>query len=267
MTKAYDTDDVVTNADGGKQSATLTRLELVPARAIREVGLVLAKGAEKYGTNNHLLINTDDHLAHALQHIYAFKESGELEDLSHAATRLLFALEQEVGGSVRRHPVYTDYAVSTLGDVYSMKRGSLTKLKGSINAFGYRNFDLKQSGLPRYQAKGSWLVIETFIGDRGEFYVCHNNNVKTDDRLENLRLCTPEENAYDVRVNGRTQSKFDVLRSRLSNDDIKDIFRLMDAGVNQTTIASLFDESQPNISELKHNRDFFEDLDLGVDEF
>lgn len=104
----YDSDELVTNENGAKQSAIAVRFDLVPAKALAEVAHVLDHGAKKYGVENWRGIETEDNLNHALRHAYAFlasrepyqdgygKPAGEIEELSHAACRIMFALEQAI---------------------------------------------------------------------------------------------------------------------------------------------------------------------------
>lgn len=87
--------DIVTTAQGGKQSRIETALSLIPPKAILQVGEVLKTAADKYGIDNWRKIERRSHLDHALEHIYTYlsgEESGE-PDLVHAATRLLLAIE------------------------------------------------------------------------------------------------------------------------------------------------------------------------------
>lgn len=85
---------VMMNQHGGKQSDIGSRLDLLPPTAILNVGQVLHRGAKKYGDRNWRKIETHEHLAHAIKHIYEYLQGNTTEDqLSHAATRLLFALE------------------------------------------------------------------------------------------------------------------------------------------------------------------------------
>lgn len=94
--KSYDTDEVITNKDGGKQSKIHGRFDLIPGTAISEVAAVLDHGAERYGERNWEKISVNDHINHALQHIFAMlrgQYNGYGTDLSHATTRLLFALD------------------------------------------------------------------------------------------------------------------------------------------------------------------------------
>lgn len=83
----------------GQQSHLDARFDLIPPTALKTVAEVLGEGEAKYptidGVPNWHYITTNDHLNHALAHVYAYlsgADTGE-DDLSHAATRLLLALE------------------------------------------------------------------------------------------------------------------------------------------------------------------------------
>lgn len=85
----------VTNEQGGKQSDSPYRMDLVPAQAIFTVANILKTGAEKYGENNWRKITVEDHLNHALVHAYAYLAGDSTDDhLGHFACRALMALEQ-----------------------------------------------------------------------------------------------------------------------------------------------------------------------------
>jgi Domain of unknown function (DUF5664) len=88
---------VVTNELGAKQSATIHRADLLPARAVLSVAEVLEQGAKKYGDNNWRGIPTNDHINHALIHIFAYLAGDRQDDhLGHFACRALMALEKEL---------------------------------------------------------------------------------------------------------------------------------------------------------------------------
>jgi len=100
-------DEIETNSAGGKQSKLETRCDLLPASAVKEVARILKVGAERYAPDNWRLIDCNSHLNHALEHIFnfldkegeyqkttaVFREYDRREELSHAACRLLMALE------------------------------------------------------------------------------------------------------------------------------------------------------------------------------
>lgn len=97
--------EITTNAQGGKQSATLGRFDLLPAHAVMRVAQVLQHGASRYSVNNWRKIPMESHINHALQHIFALMD-GDLHDdhLGHAACRIMMALEQESAFDFRACP-------------------------------------------------------------------------------------------------------------------------------------------------------------------
>lgn len=89
------TEEVSVNEDGGKESKTVCRFDLLPPMALFVVSNVLKEGADKYGEDeNWRQIPISSHLNHALNHIFGWLAGDETEDhLSHALCRLLFACE------------------------------------------------------------------------------------------------------------------------------------------------------------------------------
>jgi Domain of unknown function (DUF5664) len=82
-----------TNEKGGKQSKLSVRFDLIPAYSLKIVAQILAVGAVKYGENNWMLIDTEDHINHAVNHLYLFLSGDTTENhLGNAACRVLFAL-------------------------------------------------------------------------------------------------------------------------------------------------------------------------------
>jgi hypothetical protein len=82
-----------TNEWGGVQHHTPARFDLLPPEAIAQMSLVLGQGAEKYGGENWRLISEQDHINHALQHLFSWLATGDLEDLTHALCRVAFCTE------------------------------------------------------------------------------------------------------------------------------------------------------------------------------
>lgn len=84
---------VVTNAAGAKQSDSPYKFTDFDAVHILRVAAVSGRGHKKYGPRNYLGIPTDEHIDHALAHIYAFQAGDQQEDhLAHAICRLYFAM-------------------------------------------------------------------------------------------------------------------------------------------------------------------------------
>ena len=85
---------ILTNASGGKQSASPYRADLLPPRACLAIARVLKQGVEKLGHDTWRAVPLRDHLNHALIHLFAFLAGDTQDDhLEHAACRLLMSLE------------------------------------------------------------------------------------------------------------------------------------------------------------------------------
>lgn len=90
--------EVVENEKGGKQSDTPYGFHLLPISALFDAAKVAKYGADKYGETfehrNYTKVETNDHLNHAIQHIYAFLAGDTQDDhLGHAIVRLMFAYD------------------------------------------------------------------------------------------------------------------------------------------------------------------------------
>lgn len=88
---------IVYNEQGGGQSDSPYRLDLVDPKALLDISKVLKEGADKYGENNWKKISINDHLNHLLVHVYAYLAGDESDKhLAHAACRAIFALGVEL---------------------------------------------------------------------------------------------------------------------------------------------------------------------------
>lgn len=84
------------NEQGGKQSDSPYRCDLLPSTALLKIANVLKQGAKKYGENNWRRITQKEHLNHAITHLLAFMAGDRQDDhVSHAACRALFAMETQ----------------------------------------------------------------------------------------------------------------------------------------------------------------------------
>ena len=93
------------NEQGGKGSFTGTRMDLIPAKALLEVGKVMYEGSQKYSEDNWRQVEVKSHINHALKHLFnhlggldemgkeLLTPKGKEVELAHATTRLLMALE------------------------------------------------------------------------------------------------------------------------------------------------------------------------------
>lgn len=88
---------ITTNNRGGKQADIPYRCDLVPARAVLHVAAILKPAARKYGEDNWRKIGVQEHVNHALTHLFALQAGDGSDDhLGHATCRLMMALEQQL---------------------------------------------------------------------------------------------------------------------------------------------------------------------------
>tara|TARA_R110002126_G_scaffold79354_1_gene196952 strand:+ start:276 stop:752 length:477 start_codon:yes stop_codon:yes gene_type:complete len=99
---------------------------------------------------------------------------------------------------------YEDYQVSNLGNVKSFKNNKEKVLKKPMDGVGYLNVGLFNNG-KRKTFKVHQLVAITFLNHAPNGYkmvVDHINNIRTDNRLENIQVITHRENGSKDRKNG-----------------------------------------------------------------
>lgn len=100
--KILEEDELVVDPETGalKADGNKNQLELLPFRAIEQVGLVLTYGATKYSKHNWRKgFNWTRLAGAALRHLFAFMKGEDLDPesgishLAHSATNVLFLLE------------------------------------------------------------------------------------------------------------------------------------------------------------------------------
>lgn len=97
---------VVTNEKGGKQSDSPYAFHMIPVSSVLAAAEVCAYGAKKYGetigNRNYTKIPTEEHINHAIAHMYAYLAGDRTDDhLGHAIVRTMFAYDTaQKGGGV-----------------------------------------------------------------------------------------------------------------------------------------------------------------------
>lgn len=109
-------------------------------------------------------------------------------------------------------PGFEAYEASDAGEVRSIISGRTLATVGRGRAMRYRAVDLHPPDGRRWQAYVHHVVLLTFVGPRPEgCQALHLNDVPTDNRLENLRWGTHQENT-DMRKHACGEKQSDAIR-------------------------------------------------------
>ena len=85
-------DETIVNSAGGKQSKVHGDFTLIPPEVLRDVAVVLEHGAKKYGEGNWVFISEQEHINHAIAHMFKHLAKDKSEPhLINAICRLMFA--------------------------------------------------------------------------------------------------------------------------------------------------------------------------------
>lgn len=158
------------------------------------------------------------------------------------------------------------YEASTLGRIRSLDRSipvqnSRTRpylirvagkvLKSTVHPVqGYRHVTLWSSG-SQHTSKVSTLIALTFLGPRpAGKHVCHDDGVRTNDRLSNLYYGTPVENAEDKRRHGTHRQGESIPWAKLTRSDVIEIRRLR-GQLSQAKLAKRFGVGQVQIGRIQ----------------
>lgn len=86
--------EIEENANGGKQSRSPYRCDLVPPKAFLRCAAIRKHGMEKYGLANDVHLPSEDNLNHSLAHIFAWLDGDRSDDHpGHVVTRIMMWYE------------------------------------------------------------------------------------------------------------------------------------------------------------------------------
>ena len=137
-----------------------------------------------------------------------------------------------------------DYEISDSGLIFSIKFGGPKFLIDQPEIHGYRRISL--GNMPRKCYLIHRLVAMTWLNTWDPLLqVNHINGIKTDNRVENLEMCTNAENilhSYRVLGNkgGTAKSGEDHHLTVLSIKDVKEIRELFELGLTNKQIAETY---------------------------
>ena len=138
---------------------------------------------------------------------------------------------------MKKHPTH-DVMVSVDGRVFSMG-GKEKKL--SVNDAGYLVTSVGGRGVPLRRVHH--LVLETYVGFRADGQECrHLDGVPTNNRLDNLKWGTREEQIADQKAHGTfspppIHAGFDNPGAKYDQSKIDKVYELRDKGMTTWAIA------------------------------
>ena len=157
---------------------------------------------------------------------------------------------------LRDIPGFPNYAITSDGRVWSNHKTRNGFLVPKKDKYGYLHVGLCRVG-KRNMRQVHRLVLEAFVGPcPAGMEACHNNGVRTDNRVENLRWDTKAANRQDAIRQGTsycvTQSKGECSpASKLHDEDVRIIFHAYHDGYyTQREIAEAFGVSQMAVSKI-----------------
>jgi hypothetical protein len=152
------------------------------------------------------------------------------------------------------------YDVSNIGNVRSYLSFGLKEPDKSIpqrmllkrkSSFGYLIVSLYGERSTEGTKHVHRIVLNAFVGPCPEGYeCCHKNNIKTDNRVENLCWGTSSSNKkdYGTQLQGERHPNH-----KLTNDDVLKIRELGKSGVMHKDIAKLFPVNRMTIGKIMRN--------------
>ena len=163
-------------------------------------------------------------------------------------------MEEEIWKQINRPPY--SYYVSNLGNIknknfngrgYEKTLSLISKKKR-----GYLQVTINKKCLMVHR-----LVALSFIPNpQNKPQINHINNITSDNRVENLEWCTPQENMdHMIRQNRQnTPTEFRLPITKLSNEQTKEIKERANNGEGTNALSKEFGVSAPTISDIKHGR-------------
>jgi hypothetical protein len=121
---------------------------------------------------------------------------------------------------------FPDYEVSTLGNVRGKKRMKNLKFDYTDNG-GYCRVKLRRNNFCQKFVVHR-LVAQEFIGDITNFVVDHVNRIRTDNRLENLRIVNQYENCKNKGIEWKNINQIKMIQKLTSEGkSAEEIFKFL----------------------------------------
>jgi hypothetical protein len=166
----------------------------------------------------------------------------------------IFNFEEHKNEDWRGVPGYTDYKCNDMGDIISFKTGKCILLRQKPNSQGYIRIGLYDNNGEFKMHNMHQIIAEVFLENpKNSPYVNHKNGIRHDNRAINLEWCTQAENiqhAYrELSIPSRSCENGGM--AKLTNEQVREIIKLLDDGVRDTEIAKNYGVSRITISNIK----------------
>lgn len=161
---------------------------------------------------------------------------------------------------VKQIPNYPDYLISENGDVFSKKRGTISKMKPRLDRV-YLQVDLRNNGRRKTEYIHR-LVLMTFDRMPKPHEVARHfpDGNPVNNRISNLQWGTHKENSYDrdyIHKTGKVSANWNENngRCKLSNEQVLEIRELYKTGkFYQRELADKYNVTRGNIGHITRNK-------------
>jgi hypothetical protein len=146
-------------------------------------------------------------------------------------------------------PGFPHYGITDVGQVYNFRKHRFLKLGTSKQ--GYKTAGLTEDGI-FYTISVARFVLLTFKGNPPiGTECCHNNGIKIDNQLGNLRWDTHQNNMSDAKEHKHIYTHFNKRTYKLSKFDVRIIIYMWQTGLfTQKIIASIYDVTEKWIKKI-----------------
>jgi len=152
------------------------------------------------------------------------------------------------------HPIYDKYEANRNGIIRNIKR---KKPVGCLNNHGYYRFTIRDNGKSK-NVKSQRFIYECFHGViTDKRVVDHINNIRTDNRLDNLQLLTNSENTKKDHKGGKC---LPPIKNRAINTETGESFNFesitkaaKDLIIDTSSICRVLNETQKTAISKKYN--------------
>lgn len=161
------------------------------------------------------------------------------------------------------HPIYDRYEANRLGVV----RHVINKLDiGWLEKMGYIRITVPDQGIKKNYQKHRF-IFECFHGkiNDDKLVIDHINNIKTDNRLENLQLITQSQNMKKANIKGQKQPAIKVRAINTNSGETHDYVSINKCSksldIHHASIIKVLNGFQKTaVSKLNKNKYYFKKL-------